>query len=419
MTKIEGHATLRVNIKGKEITDVKLEAVEGARYFEGIMVGRSYSEVPMIASRICGVCCGSHAITALMAVEEALGVTVSEQTRKLREALLLSSVAQSHLLHLYFLTLPDYLGFADAIQMASKHREALRNALKLKKGCNDVARVVGGRDVHAIALRTGGFSSVPSKSELELLVRNLKGAKKLAAETAELFSVIKPPQFQRETEYKALRAEGEYAFLPGVIASSKEGEFIDDDFGHYLSEVIKPYSTAKVVLSFGKPYMVGALARMNLNRQWLSDDAKEALRQSPIRFPNYSPFANNFAQSVEVLHCVDRLIDLLEEIRPVKEPPQKINVRKGIGVIATEAPRGTLFHKYELSRQGTVRKADIITPTTQNLANIEADIKEFLPSILGKPKDELVLEVEKLIRAYDPCISCATHFLQLDLRKKR
>jgi coenzyme F420-reducing hydrogenase alpha subunit len=418
ITKIEGHARLKVKVKKGEVKEARIEVYEGARFFEGILKGRRYDEVAHLASRICGVCSQAHLITALKAIEEALNIKNSEQTELLRELLLIGQIIQSHSLHLYFLGLPDYLGFENAIAMASKYPKEVKRALKIKRLGNDICTKIGGREVHSITAVLGGFSKIPKQEELDELLKEVKTAKKEILKTVNLFENLLYPKFERKTEYIALRKENTYALLHGNISSTEGLNITHDLYNEYLEEYAKGYSTAKFVVSEGKGYMVGALARLNLNRRMLSKDARIFLKKSKFNFPNYSPFVNNFAQALELVHLVDRAIEILENLRIRDEKPIKFKPKSGHGISATEAPRGMLIHEYELNKKGDVAKANIITPTTQNLKNIEDDIKVFLPGILDKSEDEVKLELEKLIRSYDPCISCSTHFLKLDLKRE-
>ncbi|MFH1722944.1 MAG: Ni/Fe hydrogenase subunit alpha [Candidatus Altiarchaeota archaeon] len=414
ITKVEGHAKLKVKVDGGVVTKCQLEVFEGARYFEGILQGRRYDEAPHLTSRICGVCSQAHLITALQAIENALGVDVSPQTRLLRELLLLGQMIQSHALHLYLLVLPDYMGFESAIAMAAKYPKHIQRALNIKKLGNDICTLIGAREVHSITAVPGGFSKIPSQKELDSLLERIKKQKGDIVKAAELFAEFKYPDYQRPTEYVALQKEDEYALMDGTI-NSTEGLCISKErYLDYFQENIQEYSTAKFVVSEGKGYMVGSLARINLNQRMLSSDARKLIDKSKFDFPNYNPFLNNFAQAVEMVHFTDRAIDILENIRIRKEDPVDFKLRAGRGVAATEVPRGTLYHDYELDDKGDVVHANIITPTTQNLKNCEDDIKGFLPTILKKSQKQVVSNIEMLIRAYDPCISCSTHFLDVE-----
>jgi coenzyme F420-reducing hydrogenase alpha subunit len=411
ITRIEGHARLTLRIDKGRVDEVSMDVFEGARYFEGILKNRRFDEAPHLASRICGVCSQAHLLTAIKAVEEALGVVSTPQTEILRELLLLGQFIQSHSLHLYFLAFPDYFSVESAMQLAKDHPELLKRGLKLKRLGNDLVQAVGAREVHSITPVIGGFSKMPDEKALSEVLDRLLKAMEDAAETAVFMSVMEFPEFERRTEYISLKKEGTYALLHGNLAST-DGLFVPhEEYAKYLQERSKESSTSKFVLSEGEGYMVGALARINLNRKMLSKRARTLVRELGMSFPSYNPFMNNFAQGVELLHCIERSIEILSELEIEEEDPVEFDVRGGRGVSATEVPRGTLFHEYELDDEGNILYANIITPTTQNLKNMEDDLKGFLPGILDKPKAEVIQATEKLVRSYDPCISCSTHFL--------
>jgi len=410
IAKIEGHAKLNVKITEGKVEECKMEVFEGSRYFEAIVKDRHYSDLPIITARICGICSQAHAISSIEAIENAFGVKASNQTKLLREVMCIASLIQSHVLHLYFLALPDYLGYDGALSMAAKHKKEVVRGLKLKKLANDINTVIGGRDVHAITCVVGGFTKIPKDEQIKELVDRLKDAKNDAIETAKLFAKIKYPKFERRTEFFAMVKPKDYTVLNGGIASSKS-KVSTKDYAKHLREYIVPYSTAKFSVYKEKPYLVGALARVNLNRKNLSYNAKKALK---LKTPCYNPFMNNLCQAVEVVHFIECLTKMLEEVKLKEEEIVGVKPKSSRGISVSEAPRGLLFHDYTFDSKGFVKTANIVTPTAQNLKNIEEDIKEFLPSILKKKESEIVLELEKLIRAYDPCISCSAHFLEVN-----
>ena len=413
ITKVEGHARLKVKIEKGKVKRAHLEVFEGARYFEGILKGRKYDEAHIITSRICGVCSQAHTIAALEAIEDALGFEVTRQTNILRELLLIGSIIQSHALHLFFLALPDYYGYDSAIAMAAKHRDLIKRGLRLKRLGNDICTLIGGREIHAITAAIGGFIHLPSQKELNELLKKLKTEKKEFVETAELFAKLKYPNFERNEEFYALDSSFEYAERPGNIRCVGKRRIPTIHYSDYFKEHIKPYSTAKFVTIGGHSFMVGALARVNIYHKRLCPEAKQILKKSGYKVPMLSPFLNNFAQALEMLNLANRAIKLLNNLKIRDEKPCEFKVKKGTGVAGIEVPRGTLFHEYELDKNGIIKRANIITPTTQNLKCMEDDVKEYLPSLLNKSESAIKLELEKLIRAYDPCISCSTHFLEL------
>ncbi len=410
ISKIEGHAQLIVKIDRGKIKKADIKVVEGARFFEAIVKGRKYDEVSVLTSRICGTCSPIHVVTALKAVENAFNIGVSEQTKLLRELMVLGSVIQNHICHVYFLTLPDYLGYESAIQMAAKYKEEVKRALRLKELGNHIVAVVGGREVHPMTPRIGGFSKLPERKELDKLLEKLKRLKEDAVKTVLFFKNLNYPRFLKQTRYFALKSD-RYDYLNGSISCVGGVFFPTKDYINHFKEYFDEGSTAKHVVVEGKSYMVGALARLNNNYENLSKDAKDLLKD--ILLPYYSPFMNIVAQTIEVVYCFDRCIEILENLELKEEELPKIEVKESRGIGVSEAPRGILFHDYTFDKNGLVVKANIITPTAQNLRNMEEDIKAFLPSILNNKKEKIILNLEKLIRAYDPCISCSAHFLEV------
>lgn len=415
LTKIEGHANLRVKFdrKSRKIKDCKLEVFESPRYFEALMRGRDCREVPYLAGRICGICNIAHLAGSTMAIEDVLGMKVSRQTKLLRELLVLSGIFHSHVLQIYMLALPDYLGYSSALDMKGPDLKLLKRCLELKEVGNDVVNVIGGRSIHPLTSVIGGFTKLPKQDELKKLAKKLRKVRKEALKTAELFSTLKKPEFRFNTDFLALEKDKEYPFLEGNLASLSGITFEPGDYKKYLEEKVVSYSSSKHVRLEGKSFMVGPLARLNINGGNLS---KNALPNSKaMELPEYNIFSSNFARAIETIHCIDRSIEILENIKIRKDIPVKIRPHKGEGISATEAPRGTLIHHYRLNKEGKVTWINIIPPTTQNVKNIEHAVRHFLPGIMKLGKKKMTLELEKLIRAYDPCMSCSAHFLELEL----
>lgn len=418
LTKIEGHGSLVLNIKDGKVEDLYLEVLEGSRFFESLLLGRKYSEAPEVSSRICGICAIAHYLTALKAVERALGVTPSEQTIELRKLLYLAGNLQSHVAHIYFLALPDYLGYESAFAMAKDRPEHVKRALRMRGLANDLVEVVGGRLIHPFTPVVGGFSSLPARGELRGLLERFRNAKQDAVATADLFASAKMPKFERETEYLALTKRGTFPIYDGEEVGSTKGQsFSTANYQEQIKEFVVPHSTAKhsVRQTTGESFSVGPLARLNLNRKYLSDGAKETMDRIGIKFPSSNPFMYNMARTIEVVHYIDEITGILEELLEVglKEEEPRVRVKAGKGIAATEAPRGTLYYQLELDRDGKIEHANIVTPTAQNLENVESDLRVLVPQLLALSKKKLILTLEKLIRAYDPCITCSTHFLEV------
>jgi len=417
ITKIEGHANLYIEIKDNKLKKCKLSSIEGSRYFEGLLRGKHYFEAHEISSRICGICSCAHVVAAVTAMEHGLDINVSAQTNELKKLLTLGERIRSHATHLHFLALPDYLGYESALAMLPKYKKEIKRALKLVRIGNKIVKTVGGRDMHPVSVTVGGFLHIPKKEQLLEIASELKEAKKDTIEVARLFAKLKNREHANDCEYFSLYDENEYPMIEGPLKSSKS-QFVNYDYLNFFKEFHTSYSTANFVVKDDKSFMVGALARINNNYNTLSVDAKKAIEDSGIKFPNINPFLNNFAQAVELIHSFDHAIAICENLSPVKEKPVKPQPKACRGVSAIEVPRGLLFHDYTLDKKGIIQHANIITPTAQNLKNMEDNIKNFIPSILSLKKEEQInLEIEKLIRAYDPCFSCSTHFLKVKWNK--
>lgn len=411
ITKIEGHAKLHIKIDKGKVKKVALNIFEGSRFFEGILKAKHCNDVNHIASRICGICSPVHGLTSVKATEKAFGVGVSEQTELLREILNIGATIQSHVVHLFFLTLPDYTGHPNAIQMAQHHPHHIKRALKLKQFGNEVVTVIGGRSIHPYTICPGGFTRIPSKDQFKKLLIAAKSCLEDAKQAAEVFCGLKYPDFQRKTKHFALK--GKCYFCPeDIVKCTGSDECIAvPDYEAHFKEFFKQGSTAEFAKKGEKSYMVGAWSRILNNKDLLSKESKELIRC--ILPKKFSPFMNNPAQAVEIFEGTKRIIEVLEATDFHDEKPVEFRPKQGIGIGANEAPRGIVFHKYKYNNKGNTTFINITTPTTQNLPNLEEDIKNFLPTILQKSKQEIQLEIEKLIRAYDPCISCATHFLDI------
>lgn len=414
ISKIEGHAKLHIKIEKGKVKKAKLSIFEGSRFFEGILKDKHYNDINHIASRICGICSPVHCLASLTATEKAFGTNISEQTKLLRELLNIGGTIQSHVLHLYFLALPDYTGYPNALHMAQKFPEHIKRALRIKQLGNEIVRTIGGRDIHPYAVCVGGFTRIPSAEALKELGTQLRQGIDDARKTAELFCTIDYPDFKRKTKHYALRSDKSYFGTTNkIVCAGSEECLLVDDYEAHFKEYFKQGSTAEFARAGPQSYMVGAWSRLMNNNDLLCSDAKQYFRR--VQQYKNSPFMNNPAQAIEILEGIHRAIEIIEANDFKPEEPPKITPKQGIGIGALEAPRGIVFHKYNYAKDGYTTFVNITTPTTQNLPNLEEDIKTFLPALLEKNlnKEQLQLEIEKLIRAYDPCISCATHFLKI------
>ncbi len=414
IARIEGHGDVYIKASEEKVEKVELRVIEGARLFEALLRGRNYDEVADLTSRICGICCVSHQLTSFIAMERCMGVEETEQTGKLRELLYMGELIQSSTLHTYFLALPDFLGYPSAIAMASKYPTEVKRALQLKKLGNDIVDILGGRAIHPINTKLGGFRKLPKKADLGKLLDKLKTMREDAAITADLFLSLNMGDFERKTQTLSLGGTDNYEFSKGDIISPDGIKIQQDQYQNYLKEEVLDYSNTKVSNLNNKGFMVSALSRLNNNYKYLSEGAREKLEASDMILPSYKPLDINKAQAIELLYSIDHSIELLENLE-YKLDNSEVTPRAGEGIAYTEAPRGLLMHHYKTDSTGKLTYANIITPTAANLKNIEEDIRKFVPSVIDKPKEEIIFGVEKLIRAYDPCISCSAHAIKVKI----
>jgi coenzyme F420-reducing hydrogenase alpha subunit len=418
LTRVEGHGNIVLNVKDGKIEELKWIVTESPRFFEVMMRDRYYEDVNHIASRICGICSISHSTVSLQATERAFGVRPSEQTILLRKLLFNAEVIESHILHVMFLAAPDFLGVGSVFPLADTHKDLVVMSLRLKRLAYNLAEALAGRKTHPLSCIVGGFAKLPQYSELEALRKRLEDALVDLAAIVDLFKTLKIPDFQRETEYIALKDDNEYAFINGQIASSDTGLTPVDNYLNVTNEFCVPQSTAKYTKNARDSYMVGALARFNINHEKLSQKAKSAADDLGLVAPCFNPFMITVAQLVEVIHVVEhsiQIIDLLLE-KGLKDEPVRVNPKRGKGISAVEAPRGILFHDYTYGEGGILREANCVIPTNQNHNNIQKDFETLVPLILGKPEDEIRHTMEMLVRAYDPCISCSAHMLEVSFK---
>ncbi len=415
VTRLEGHGNIVVNVKEGRIEECMWKVVEAPRFFEAFVRGRSYLEVSHLTSRICGICSIGHTLASLKATEAALGVEISEQTKLLRRILIQGENLQSHVLHAYFLVAPDLVGAPSVFPLVATHPEVVLRALRMKKLANDLCDIFGGRTVHPITPTVGGFTKLPGTGEIKAIRQRLVEAIPDLEATVALFKTLTIPQFERETEYIALTSDEEYALYDGDIASTDAGVTKVANYRSVTNEYLVPQSTAKYTRNKRDSYFVGALARFNLNHRQLSPLAKTVAEELGLKAPCHNPFFNTVAQVVEAAHAAEELIRLIDDLlsRGLRRENGEIKLRAGTGAGAVDVPRGILFHEYTYDDQGICREANCIIPTNQNHANIQKDMEAFLPLLLDKPEEEIRLKLEMLVRAYDPCISCSTHLLDV------
>jgi sulfhydrogenase subunit alpha len=418
--RVEGHGGIEVEITQGKITRVNLDIFEGSRFYEVLIVGKKFTEISSIVSRVCGICSAVHTLTSQMATENALGIKVTQRTEFLRSLLLHGGAIESHALHLGCLVLPDLLRYDGPLSMAKDYPAEVTIALNLKKLGNQIQELIGGRAIHPINAIVGGFGKAPTKTELENLNSELEKGLSLSDKMLELFSKIKLPEYTDHVGiYAALEPRDEqYSYLGDNILTSDGLSRPLIDFRKICHEKVVSHSTAKQSLYNSKPFMVGSLARINLNSKYLSGKAREAQQMLLPNLPSHNSIYNNYAQMIELIYSIERsqqLIKFLFEEGFEHEDSLKYEIHAGKGVGAIEAPRGTLYHYYEFDDEGRILDADIITPTAQNLANVEKDMRGAVEKLLDQPQEAMRSSLEHIARAYDPCISCATHLVKLKM----
>ena len=408
LSRVEGHSRIVVKMKGKEVIDARFEIFEGMRLFESWMKGRSYIELHHFASRVCGMCSASHQLASIHAIEDALGFVPSEQTVRLRELVCYGELLQETALHMYILSLPDYLGYNSIIDMAVKEPEEVKDAIKVKSVGNEISRVIGGRAVHQWSMHPGGFSKIPDKRTVTELLAKVREILPNAWRMVERFSKLDYPEYRRKSEYLALSDE-RYTFENGKISTTSEN-FEIREFEKKIREEVVPYSTSKQSRLNGKSYQVGPLARMNISYKKLGDLGKKALGMLNVKFPSENPFHSNAARAVELMEIIDRIIGILEK-NTFKIEGYHVEGKNGEGFGATEAPRGMLFYHFKFDENGKASSVNIVTPTAQNQLRIEEDMRGYLQNIYDMKKEVLAHKLQMLVRSYDPCNSCAAHVL--------
>ena len=415
LARVEGEGALRVRVKGDRVTDVKLKIFEPPRFFEALLRGRGFAEAPDITARICGICPVAYQMSAVHAMEDALGVHVDGQLRALRRLLYCGEWIESHALHVYMLHAPDFLGYPDAIQMASDHREAVQRGLQLKKVGNEIVTLLGGREIHPINVRVGGFYRVPTRAELRAAGRAARSGRAMRRwRPCAGSSAFEFPDFEYDYEFVALRHPDEYPFNEGRLVSNNGLDITARAYdAHFVEPHVKHSNALHSVIRGRGAYCVGPLARYALNFDRLSPLAQEAARGAGLAPVCRNPFKSIIVRAVEILWACDEALRLLAAYEPPPRPCVEVTPRAATGYACTEAPRGLLYHRYRIDAEGTIVDAKIVPPTSQNQKMIEDDLARFIPPRLAMPQEQLTLQCEQAIRNYDPCISCATHFLTL------
>ncbi|BCJ49315.1 Ni/Fe hydrogenase subunit alpha [Actinoplanes sp. NBRC 14428] len=414
LARVEGEGAMHVRVRGGAVEDVRLEIYEPPRFFEAFLRGRGHTEPPDITARICGICPVAYQMSACAAIEDACGVTVDRRVAALRRLLYCGEWIESHTLHIYLLHAPDFLGYAGALDMAQDHRDLVERGLALKKAGNEIVEVLGGRPIHPVNVRVGGFYRVPRPEELRPLREHLRRALDLAVATVEWVAAFEFPDFHHDHEMLALVTPGRYAIESGTVATTGGLSFTPRQFEDHIVEEQVPHSTALHAHLAGRGhYLVGPAARYALNRQWLTPVAREAAAAAGLGAECRNPYRSIVVRAVENVLAIEEALRLIDAYEPPPRPFTEVPPRAGVGFGATEAPRGILFHRYGLTADGAIASARIVPPTSQNQAAVEDDLRRFVGARLHLDQDRLTHDCEQAIRNYDPCISCATHFLDL------
>lgn len=428
LTRVEGHGNIVIDIKNGELKKCELEIVESPRFFEAMVRGRSIFEAQHLTSRICGICSIAHSLASIKASEDAAAFKPTSQTVLLRKLLFHYEMLDSHLLHACFLVAPDALGAKSVLPLINSHKEVVLRSLRMKKDYSDLCDIMAGRHTHPITVCPRGFTNLPTKEELQKMRQILHNQKKDLDATVEIFKTVKLPEFERETEYVALSHPDEYAFYEGDIATTDTGKILKpSNYKEVVHEYHVAHSTSKHSKNKRDSYMVGALARININFDKLNKEAKSVAKILGFKTPCRNPFMNTVAQVIEMAHCYYDALEIIEHFIkdginydevvsswPRNSEWKNFKVKAATGIGAIEAPRGLLLHDYTIDEKAVVRNANCVIPTNQNLANIDLDLRKMIPEILDKSKEEITLLAEMLVRAYDPCISCSCHMLDVE-----
>ncbi|GAA1835268.1 Ni/Fe hydrogenase subunit alpha [Actinomadura chokoriensis] len=413
LARVEGEGAMYVRVRGQAVEEVRLDIYEPPRFFEAFLRGRAHTEPPDITARICGICPVAYQMSACQAVEAACGVKVGGTLGELRRLLYCGEWIESHALHVYLLHAPDFLGYPGAVELARDHRAVVERGLRLKKAGNTLLEVLGGRAIHPVNVRVGGFYRTPERAELAPLTELLRRARDDALATVEWAAGFEFPDFPHRHEYLALSA-GRYPLDGGVLRSSTGRCFTAAEFEDRIAEEQVPHSTAlHSRFTNGGPYLTGPLARYSLNRDRLSPLALEAADRAGLGPECRNPFRSILVRAVEIVYAVDEALRIIAGYEPPPQPSLPVPPREGTGHGVTEAPRGVLYHRYDLGPDGLIRAARIVPPTSQNQAAIEDDLRRFVAARLHLDDHTLTHRCEQAIRNYDPCISCSTHFLDL------
>jgi len=419
LARVEGEGAMYIKLEGSEVREVKLRIYEPPRFFEAFLRGRAFTEAPDITARICGICPVAYQMSAVRAMEDACGVGIDQgPIRDLRRLIYCGEWIESHSLHIYMLHAPDFLGYTDAIEMAKDHRQLVEQALQMKKAGNALMALIGGREVHPINVRVGGFYRAPRRSELRKLIEPLERARETALNTVRWTATLPFADVEIAPEHVALHEPGRYPIDLGRIVSDGGLDIAPAEFDEHIDEEHVEHSTAlHARLRERGTYLTGPLARYSTSSQTLRPLARDAAREAGLGLTCRNPFQSIIVRAVELVQATDEALALISDYEEPDAPAVDVQPRRAVGHGATEAPRGMLYHRYEIDEDGTIRDARIVPPTSQNQRAIEEDLRAVVAHHLDLTDEQLTLRCEQAIRNHDPCISCSTHFLELTIHR--
>jgi coenzyme F420-reducing hydrogenase alpha subunit len=418
LARVEGEGGLFIGIKDGKAVEIRLDIYEPPRFFEGFLVDRFLQEVPDITARICGICPVAYQMSSVTALEAALGIEVVPQTYALRRLMYCGEMIESHALHIYLLQAPDLLGQPSALDLAAIAPEVVKNALRMKRIGNEILMNIGGRSVHPVNACVGGFYRWPDIDPLKALIPELEWALEAAKETVKWSLTLPYPDLEIDYEFVAIHNPDEYGVIRGDVWSSKGSKLTTSEYEtRYIEEHVKHSNALHSHTSEGGHYLVGPLARLNLNHEQLLPSAQKALKDAKLKLPLKNPYKGLIARAIELVHFYEEAIHLIEAYMPEGPAHVELKLKAGEGCGMSEAPRGLLYHRYKIDEKGLVKFAKIVPPTAQNLPRIEQDLFALAPKLLKMDQEKATLTAEHLVRSYDPCISCATHFLKLKVEE--
>ncbi len=420
LARVEGEGGLYIGLENGKAVEIRLDIYEPPRFFEGFLHGRFLQEVPDITARICGICPVAYQMSSVFALENALGIKITPQVRALRRLMYCGEYIESHALHIYMLQAPDLLGKESAFEVAAIAPDVVKNALRLKKIGNEILKAIGGRSVHPVNVCVGGFYQWPDAEPLKKLLPDLEWGLQTSIECVKWAMTLPYPDLEIDYEFVALHHPDEYGVIEGEVWSSKGRKLAVKDYEKgYIEEHVKRSNALHSHTVDGSTYLVGPIARLNLNHEQLLPAAQKALKDSKLKLPLKNPYKSLIARAIELVQFYEEAIQLVKSYKPEGPAHLELELKAGEGAAATEAPRGLLYHRYQIDDHGLVTFAKITPPTAQNLPRIEADLFQLAPKIIKMPEAEATLTAEHLVRSYDPCISCATHFLKLKVEEKK